>query len=167
MNTSRPTTLLVLLVLILSIADVVAQQMLILKKGKVLARFNQGDEVYFELKDQRQIHHTTIQSIRDFYFTTVGNDTIQYSRVAFFQFRNDEGKIRGKTMAVIGVALLGVYGLNSLAFDEVSPSMRGLRLVGGLGTAIGMTLYLTSTKKIKLKGFKRLKYIPYDSPLYR
>jgi hypothetical protein len=144
-----------------------AQQLLIIKKGSVSFRYNPGDEIYFELKDQKQIHHTTIQNLREFYFTTVQGDTIQYQRIALLAFRNDARKKYGMSTAIAGAVLLGVYGLNSIAFDPNTPAMRGLRLVGVLGIASGAIIYLTADKKMRLTNGRRLKYVTYDSPLYR
>jgi len=163
----RLVVFLPVLVSIMSAGSVQAQQLLIMKKGSVISRFNPGDEIFFELKDQKQIHHTAIQNIREFYFTTVQGDTIQYQRVALVAFRNPERKKFGLTTAITGVALLGVYGLNSLAFDTQTPAMRGLRFVGILGAGVGMFIYLSADKKVRMNGVRRLRYIPYDSPLYR
>lgn len=161
-------SVLLTVILMMALGDTVqAQQLLIIKKGAVSSRFDQGDDIYFELRDQKQIHHAVIQHIREFYFTTVQGDTIQYQRVALVAFRNDERKRFGMTTAITGVALLGVYGLNSLAFDRQTPAMRGLRFVGILGAGAGTFIYLTADKKVRLNGIRRLKYVSYDSPLYR
>jgi hypothetical protein len=164
---SRLPVFLALLFVLSFVGPVAAQQLLIIRKGSVSFRYNAGDEIYFELKDQKQIHHTTIQNLREFYFTTVQGDTIQYQRIALVAFRNDARKKYGMTTAIAGAVLLGVYGLNSIAFDESSPAMRGLRLVGALGIVSGAIIYLTADKKMRLTNGRRLKYVTYDSPLYR
>jgi hypothetical protein len=162
----RVTGLLLLLFLMLA-ASVHGQQLLLMKKSKVIARYNPGDDIYFELKDQRQMHHATLQSLREFYFVTVHGDTVQHSRVARIGFKNQSRKRYGMVTAVTGAALLGVYGINSIAFDEESQSMRGLRLVGLWGVGLGMLIWFTSESSVRINGAKRLKYVSYDSPLYR
>ena len=163
----KRVTALLLFLLLAFTASVHGQQLLIMKKGKVIARYNPGDEIYFELKDQRQMHHAVLQSLREFYFVTVHGDTIQHSRVARIGFKSPNRKKHGMITALSGLALLGVYGLNSIAFDENSTSMRGLRLVGLLAVGSGMIIWFTSESSVRINGVKRLKYASYDSPLYR
>jgi len=143
------------------------QQLLLIRKGSVATRYNESDEIYFQLKDQRQIHHTTIQTIREFYFLTASRDTIPYSRVESVHFRNYERKKFGAVTTLTGFGLLGVYGLNTLAFDEDTPAMRGLRIVAFMGIVVGTVIYFRAERKIKLGGRTRLKFVSYDSPLYR
>jgi hypothetical protein len=144
-----------------------AQQILVMKKGEVTARINPGDELLFVFKDDKQVNHVTIQSIREFYFITTSKDTIPYQRVGKLVYRSPERRKRGVVMIASGAALLAVYGINSLAFDVDTPSMRGLRLVGFLGVGFGSLLCLTANSSTKLSGARRLKYASYDSPLYR
>jgi hypothetical protein len=161
------TRLLLLLLLSTVAASVHGQQLLVMKKGKVIARYNSGDDIYFELKDQRQLHHAVLLVSREFSFVTAQFDTIQHSRVARIGFKNESRKRYGMVTALTGAALLGVYGLNSIAFDEQSPSMRGLRLVGSLGVGFGLLIWFTSESSVRIKGATRLKFASYDSPLYR
>jgi hypothetical protein len=160
-------SLLLLFFLAAFAVSVHGQQLLIMKKGKVIARYNPGDEIYFELKDQRQMHHAVLQSLREFYFVTVHGDTIQHSRVARIGFKSEGRKKYGMVTALMGLGLLGVYGLNAIAFDENSTSMRGLRLVGLLAVGSGMIIWFTSESSVRINGVRRLKHAAYDSPLYR
>lgn len=160
-------TLLLVAFVIFAEGTLCGQQLLVLKQGKVLARFDEGDEIFFQLKDQRQVHHSALQSIREFYFVTVNQDSIPFSRVYSLTFRSEARKKYGAVTMLTGAALLGVYGLNSLAFDEDTQSMRGLRTVGLFGIGFGALIYFTSQSTIKLTGIKRLKYASYDSPLYK
>lgn len=144
-----------------------SQQLLLLKGGRILTRYNIGDEIYFELKDQRQVHHTSIASLREFDFITVNEDTIQLSRVASIHFKNYARRKYSRGILLTGAALIGVYYLNSIAFDTSSPSMKGLYWVGVYGVAAGVVINLTSKKSVRLEGVKRLKCVPWDSPLIK
>jgi hypothetical protein len=161
--------LIILLAFCLVLTATVArgQQMLVMNKGSVTDRFNSGDELLFVFKNEKQVIRVTIQSIREFYFITTSKDTIAYQRVGKIVYRNPERQRRGAIMAATGAGLLAVYGLNSLAFDQNTPSMKGLRLVGVFGVGFGIIIYLTANSSKKLKGGRRLKYASYDSPLYR
>lgn len=143
------------------------QQLVIMKKGNVTTRFNSGDELVFVMKNDKQPNRVIIQSIREFYFITTGKDTIQFQKVGKILFRNPERKKYGAGVFAAGAIFLGVWGVNSLAFDTSSPSMRGLRFIGFVGVGVGAFIYFTANSKIVLKGATRLKYISYDSPLYR
>jgi len=143
------------------------QQLLVMKKGRVVARFEPGEDFYFQLKDQRQVYHVTLQTIREFYFTTMNRDSIAYTRIASVHFKNADRKKFGMTTALTSAGLLAVYGLNTIAFDERSPAMRGLRFVGITGVFVGTIIYLRSDRRVKMDGRKRLRYAAYDSPLYR
>jgi hypothetical protein len=144
-----------------------AQQLLIIKKGKVISRFNPGDELVFQFKNDKQPNRVVIQSLRDFYFISTANDTIQYLKIGRIVFRNPGRRKYGATVFGMGAALLAVWGINTLAFDSTSPSMRGLQVVGFIAIGVGTFIYFTAETGTKLKGYTRLKYVSYDSPLYR
>jgi hypothetical protein len=143
------------------------QQLLIMKKGKVISRFNPGDEMLFQFKGDKQPVRVVIRELREFYFITTSKDTIQYLRVGRVIFRNPDRQKYGAMVFGTGAALLAVWGVNALAFDTTSPSMRGLQLVGFFGVGLGAFIYFTANTGVTLNGYKRLKYISYDSPLYR
>jgi hypothetical protein len=148
--------------------DVVqAQQLLIMKKGNVVSRFEPGDDLLFVFKKEKQVNHVTIQTLREFYLITMARDTIQYQAIGRIKFRNPERRKYGVTTFATGAALLGVWAINSLAFDSNSTSMRGLRFVGFLGIGVGAFIFFTADSSMKINGIRRLKYISYDSPLYK
>jgi hypothetical protein len=144
-----------------------AQQMVIMKKNKIVTRFEAGDELLFQFKDDKQPNRVIIQSIREFYLVTTSGDSIDYQRVGRILFRNPDRQKYGAMVFGTGVALLAIWGVNSLAFDTTSPSMRGLQLVGFFGVGLGTFIYFTANSGVKIKPGTRLKYISYDSPLYR
>jgi hypothetical protein len=145
------------------------QQLLVVKKGSVVTRYDVGEEIYFQLKDQRQVHHTSIRAIREFYFLTMDRDSIPYMRVQSLHFRNYDRKRYGAVTTLTSFGFLALYGLNAyvLDIDENTPSMRGLKFIAFTGIAVGTIIYLRSERSLKLGGKTRLKYAAYDSPLYR
>ena len=144
-----------------------AQQLLIMKRGKVVSRFNPGDELLFQFKSEKQVNRVTIQSLREFYFVTTSKDTIQYLKIGRIVFRNPGRQKYAVSVFGMGAALLAIWGVNTLAFDSTSPSMRGLRVVGFIAVGVGTFMYFTANSGTKMKGGTRLKYVSYDSPLYR
>jgi Holliday junction resolvasome RuvABC endonuclease subunit len=127
-----------------------------------------GDEIYFVLKGDNQLHHTAIQSIQEFQFITIQRDTIKFSEVAKLKFRN---KGVGK---YVKSTLIGSAGLTALHFALKKPfgnknpqAVNGLAYAAGAGLVSTAFMLVTTRSKMKLTGFKRLKYIGYDSPLYR
>src|ERR1041385_4750483 len=87
-----------------------AQQMAIMKQGRVKARYYLGDEIRFVLKSDRQVYHTAIMSIQEFSFVTMTRDTIKFLDVARVKFRNKGA------MNYVKSTLLGSAGLTALHF---------------------------------------------------
>jgi hypothetical protein len=158
----------VFLLCFFSVFSAVAQQMVVLKKGHVTTRYNLGDEIYFVLKGDKQLHHTAIQSIREFEFITIQKDTIRFNQIAKLKFRNKKVKSYVKS-TLIGSAVLGAlhFALKKPFGDKNPQAVKGLGYVAGLGVVSSAFVVATSRTHIKLIGFKRLKFINYDSPLYR
>jgi len=159
----------ILVVLFLLIAGCSqAQQMVVMKKGHIMARYNIGDEIRFVLKGDDQLYHAAIMSIQEFSFVTMQRDTIKYLDVAKLKFRN-KGAFN-----YVKSTLLGSAGLTALhfaikpAFGKKNPqSVNGLLYAAGVGAISSLFVLATSRSHIKIAGFKRLKFINYDSPLYR
>ncbi|HEX8059342.1 MAG TPA: hypothetical protein VF473_00335 [Cyclobacteriaceae bacterium] len=159
----------ILIVLFLLIAGCTqAQQMVVMKKGHIMVRYGLGDEIRFVLKGDDQVYHAAIMSIQEFSFVTMQRDTIRFLDVAKLKFRN-----KG-TMKYVKSTLIGSAGLTALhfalkpAFGKKNPqSINGLLYAAGVGVVSSVFVLATSRSHIKLTGFKRLKFINYDSPLYR
>jgi hypothetical protein len=148
-------------------ADAQSWQMLLMKNGRILTRYNPGDPILFVLKGDKQVRGAAILAVREFDFITSTKDTIEFLQVASLKFRNSARKKYGVATVLASAALFSVYFLNSVAFDKNESSMRGLRAVGIYGAVFGTAIYLTSNKTTRLKKGKRLKGISYESPLYR
>lgn len=145
-----------------------AQQMIVLKKGKIMTRYNLGDDIYFVLKGDPQLHHTAILQIREFEFITIQKDTIKYAEVAKLKFRNKQAWTYVKS------TLIGAAGLTALSFalekpfgDDNPNAIKGMRWAAGIGVVSAGFVLAMSRSQLKLNGFKRLKFINYDSPLYK
>jgi hypothetical protein len=145
-----------------------AQQMVVLKKGRIVTRFNLGDEIRFVLKnDKKQTYHAALIIIREFDFITVQKDTIKYSDIAKLKFKNDGRRKYGQGTVLTALALAGLGLALEKPFGDKNPqAIKGLYTVGILGTAFGTFFMLTSKSSIKFNGKNRLKFINYDSPLY-
>lgn len=145
-----------------------AQQFVLIKKGKIKMRYNLGEEIKFTLKDQGdQVFHTAILQIKEFEFITIQKDTIEYARISKLKFQNPRKKQAHAT--VIGsAALLALHFALKEPFGEKNPfAVRGLAYTAGLGFITAGLNYLRGRGTIKLNGHKRLKFINYDSPLYK
>ena len=145
-----------------------AQQMAVMKKGHIMARFNLGDEIRFVLKNDDQLYHAAIMSIQEFSFVTMQRDTIKYLDIAKLKFKHK------RSWAYIKSTLIGSAGLTALHFalkpafgTKNKQSVNGLLYAAGVGAVSTLFVLVTSRSHIKLTGFKRLKFINYDSPLYQ
>jgi hypothetical protein len=145
-----------------------AQQMVVLKRGKIISRYNLGDEIRFVLKgDRKQAYHAALISIREFDFITVQKDTIQFGDIAKLKYKNPARRKYGQGTILTALALGGLgFALEKPFGDKNPQAIRGLYTVGALGTVFGTFFILTSKSQIKLNGKNRLKFINYDSPLY-
>lgn len=142
--------------------------MVVVKKGKILHRYNLGDEIRFVLKGDKQVYHAAILSIREFDFLTLQKDTIRFADVAVLKFKN-KGLKKYVISTLIGSAsLMALHFALKGPFGEKNPgAINGLAYAAGSGL-IPMAFAIAFNKsKIKLKGFKRLKFINYDSPAYK
>lgn len=167
--------LVVLLFLIAGCAE--AQQMVVLKKGHVLRRYYIGDEIRFVLKnDKKQKYHVVVASIQEFSFTTMTRDTIKFLDIAALKPTKNQGSIfknKFTRSTLIGSAgLAALYFALKPAFGKKNPqSVNGLLYAAGIGAGsvlLSEVVSLIAGKgTMKLRGFKRLKFINYDSPLYQ
>jgi hypothetical protein len=158
----------ILFLLLLITTSVSAQQVAILKKGQVRYRYYQGDDIRFVLKGDKQVHHAAILTIHEFDFVTLQKDTIRYMDIAKLKFKN-----KG-TMNYVKSTLIGSAGLLALHFAlkpafgvKNKQSVNGLAYLAGTGVVSIIFVLATQRSHIKLNGIKRLKFINYDSPLYR
>jgi hypothetical protein len=142
--------------------------MAVMKKGAIVSRYNLGDDIYYVLKGDKQIHHAAILSIREFEFITLQKDTVKFAEVGKLKFRNKA------SMKYVKSTLIGSAGLTALHFalkkpygDKNPQAVKGLAWAAGAGVVSTLFVLATSKTSMKIAGFKRLKYIGYDSPLYK
>jgi hypothetical protein len=156
------------LVVVATSLSVDAQQMVVLKKGKVLTRYNLGDEIRFVLKGDKQVYHAAILSIREFDFLTLQKDTIRFNQIAELKFRN-KGLKKYATSTLIGSGSLMAlhFALKGPFGEKNKQAVNGLAYVAGAGLLPLAFAAIMNRSKIKLTGFKRLKFINYDSPMYK
>ncbi len=141
--------------------------MVVMKKGHIMVRYNLGDEIRFVLKGDDQLYHGVVMSIQEFSFVLMTRDTIRFLDVATLKFKNKAGMKYVKSTLIGSAALTGLYFAVKPAFGKKNPqSVKGLLYAAGVGAVSTLFPLLTSRSKIKLVGFKRLKFINYDSPLY-
>lgn len=144
------------------------QQMVVMKKGKIMARYNLGDEIRFVLKGDKQVYHAAILSIREFEFLTLQKDTIKFNQVHMLKFKNKNLKKYVTTTLIASASLMALHFALKGPFGEKNPqAVNGLAYVAGSGLIPLAFAVLMNKSKIKLVGFKRLKFINYDSPLYK
>ncbi len=145
-----------------------AQQVLLLKHNHVTSRFNLGDEITFELKGSRQTYKTAILVMREFDFVTMQKDTIAYRDISKLKFFRP-GLFKSATSTLVAsAAISGLGAILHRPFGDKNPqAIRGMYAVGILGGITGVSQILMSRRVVRLNLNKRLKYISYESPLYR
>jgi len=145
-----------------------AQQMVVLKKGRIMSRYNLGDEIRYVLKGDKQMYHAAILSIREFEFITLQKDTVKFLEVSKLKFKNKGAWNYAKSAAIGAAGLVALSYALEPTFGKSNPNaIKGMRYAAGGGIISTLFVLATSRSKIKLVGFKRLKFINYDSPLYR
>jgi hypothetical protein len=146
-----------------------AQQMVVIKKGKISVRYNLGDEIRFTLKDEpKQVHHAAILSIREFEFLTLQKDTIKYSDIARLKFKNKNLKKYVVSTLIGSGVLLGLHFVLKEPFGEKNPiAVKGLAYAAGSGIIPIFFALIANKSQMKLNGYRRLKFVNYDSPLYK
>jgi hypothetical protein len=160
--------LLFLFILVCVAATATGQQMVVIKKGKIKMRYYPGDEIRFELKGDDQVYHAAILQIREFEFITLQKDTIRFADVERLRFKNPGLKkyvvstlIGSGSLLALHFALKGPFG------DKNPQAVDGLAYAAGAGILPITLALLLNKRQMKLTGFKRLKFVNYDSPLYR
>lgn len=145
-----------------------AQQFVVIKKGSIKARYNLGDDIYFVLKGDKQLYHAAILSIHEFEFLTLQKDTIRYSDIAKLKFRNKGAMNYVKSTLIGSAALTALHFALKPAYGDKNPqAVKGLLYAAGAGVVSTLFVLATSRSHLKIAGFKRIKFINYDSPLYR
>lgn len=145
-----------------------AQQFVVMKKGHIMTRYNLGDEIRFVLKgDDPQVYHAAILSIREFEFITLQKDTIRYNQIAKLKFKNPKFNQYAKSTLIGSASLMALHFALKEPFGDKNPqAVKGLAYVAGAGLVPIVFGALFNKRQIKIKGFKHLKFINYDSPLY-
>jgi hypothetical protein len=160
--------LLLLIIVLFITSSVSAQQVAVLKKGHIAYRYYQGDEIRYILKGDKQEHHAAILSIHEFDFVTLQRDTVKFMDVAKLKFKNGIPWTYVKSTLIGSAALLALHFALKPAFGDKNPqSINGLSYAAGAGAISLVFVFATSRSHMKLNGIKRLKFINYDSPLYR
>lgn len=110
-----------------------AQQMIVVKRGHIQARFNLGDPIRYVSKDG-ETHNAAILHIREFEFITLQRDTVKFSDVTRLKFKNKQ------SWAFIKGTLIGSAGLLALHFalkepygDKNPQAVKGLAYAAGSG----------------------------------
>lgn len=142
--------------------------MLVIKKGRILSRYNLGDDIRYVLKGDKQVYHAAILSIREFEFITLQKDTVKYLEVAKLKFKNKGGMNYLKSTLIGSAALTALSFALEPAYGDKNPqAIKGMRFAAGAGVVSSLVAVALSRSQIKISGFKRIKFINYDSPLYK
>ena len=160
--------LVIFLVLFAAAYSAAGQQMVVMKRGKTLVRYNLGDEIRFVLKGDDQAYHAAILSIREFEFITLQKDTIRYNDIAQLRFKNKGLKKYVVSTLIASGSLMALHFALKGPFGEKNPqAVNGLAYAAGAGLIPITFAVLFNKSKIKLENGKRLRFINYDSPLYK
>lgn len=142
--------------------------MAVIKKGKIKVRYYQGDDIRFQLKGDKQVYHAAILQIREFEFITLQKDTIRFAEIEKLKFKNPVLKKYVVSTLIGSAGLLALHFALKGPFGDSNPgAINGLAYAAGAGPLSLVIPLLVNKRQMKLTGFKRLKFINYDSPLYR
>jgi hypothetical protein len=142
------------------------KQLIFLQHGTVVARYTEGDNYKFKLKNGKRMDGFIVE-LQDFLIITSNDDTIKFQSIAKIRGLKKMGIIRkiGRLMFVAGFGYVAIDQLNAAlgygnkGFDQAD--INGL-IVGGVG---GLMLFVKPRYQ-RLKPGTIIRSIDYKSPYY-
>lgn len=159
------------LFLLLACPHLIAQQLVVLSKEKVKARFNAGDKVQYTLRQTRGKKTDTIISITDFSLQ-MQHDTVVIAdilTIGMNQFTHGQQKLRsaGVKLITAGVLLsLGDFITVTVVQDSEYTINKGVALVSAGLLLTGTAMMVLVKKEIRINRKNRLLVVEYGSPFY-
>lgn len=148
------------------------QQVVVMKKDRVIHRYNVGDFLRYSTGKKKDFRRDQIVELTDTTIIT-RNDTIPYYKIRLIDMHQEAQS--GVTLRQIGYYSIAAGVLLPLA-DLINVGLvqdksysfdRGVGITSGALIATGAVLLLISKPYMKVQFNKRVMIVGYDSPLYK
>lgn len=154
-------------------ADAFAQkQLLIMKKGKVNASFNEGDYIRLVLKKKHRHAEGHIIELYDFHMIT-SNDTVQFKDVLKVNVKKHRGERAWAGRVIGGFLLMGglvYFGVDqgNVALNINAQNDTPFQWIAPLAVSgVGAAMLFIRPKYRRLNGIQYLQTADYRSPFYQ
>lgn len=153
--------------LLLSGAAIAQKQLIILKKNRVVARYNPGDDLVFKTTDSRHVRKSYVNNLADTAVVTA-RDTVpfySFDRVYFNQ--HSFARTLGTTLIIAGAGYFFIDQLNNVVVKgnefRSEPSINRFAIIT---VGVGVPLVLLQKKSQRMGYHYRMLTVDPDSPLY-
>ncbi|GHM99500.1 hypothetical protein WSM22_09900 [Cytophagales bacterium WSM2-2] len=153
-----------------SLSSFSQKQLVIMKNGKVVARFTEGEYVRFVLRNHRHAEGHIVE-LENFSMIT-SNDTVKFKDILKVNIKKHRAGGRwsrgvGGTFFIGGLFFLAIGQANA-AIGVHSSTLTDEQLFVPLGfSAVGAAMVFIQPKYKRLNGIQYLKTIDYTSPFYQ
>ena len=161
--------LIFILAFLFSGLDLHAQrQLVLLKNGHVMHRFNPGDDIYIKVKGNPDRIHSYLNNILEDAIV-LHTDTIPFQRIErTFLYESARRNANGAMLATGGILLFGIDFVNQEWIQKTGyEATSGVSIASAVLITAGLPLALIK-KKSQVLGYKyRLLMVKAGDPLYR
>lgn len=147
------------------------KELLILKRGQVVASFKEGDYLRIVLKKDHRHSEGHIVELYDYHMIT-SSDTIQFKDILKINIKKHRGGPEinrgiGGLLFLGGILYIGLDRLNN-AIGVTNNSLDNSVLYPSLiATSAGAAMIFIRSKYVRLDGITYLKTVDYTSPFYQ
>jgi hypothetical protein len=156
-----------LLFLLFSFSAVAQKQLILLKKGKPMHRFNAGDDIYIKIKGNPDRIHSYVNNILDDALV-LHHDTIPFHTIERTYL--EEGSLLnlfGGMLVTAGTGYFLIDQVNELTKGNDLSINKGVAIGSATCVVVGLPMMLTRKKSQKLSYKYRLLTVKAGDPLYR
>lgn len=155
--------------LLISFASAAQKQLVLLKNGKPVNRYTEGEYIYFIMKDGSKREGMIIELLE--FSVITSNDTVQFNKVHKVGIPKGEragaAPLIGGLIFTAGVVYLGVDLVNSALGYNTEGVDPGVIKASGAMMAIGGALFLIKSKYRRVNNGTVLRTVDYKSKFWK
>ena len=143
------------------------EQLVLLKRDRVIGRFTEGDYIYCKMKNGSP-RQGIINELEEFSIIT-NNDTIAFNQIASINLRHRRGALPtiGRGFITAGVLYFAVDQVNTLIVDGQEGIDSGVVTASAALVGTGLVLIYSKSKYQRVGGGIVLRTIDYKSRFYK
>ncbi len=161
--------LLVIALLLTSLPVLAQKQLVLLKSGKPVGRYTEGDYIRFIMKDGSRREGKIIELLEFAVITT--NDTVQYNKIHKVGIpkgqRSGIAPLFGGLLLVAGVTYVGIDLLNSALGYDPSGVDKSVVQASATMITVGSILFFIRPKYRRVNNGTFLRTVDYKSKFYK